>query len=114
MLCANGAANGANLSAAVFQYNHASWYVSEVLALAQPYGETQAQTVAAGTAPGVALDWEDAHALSRHVAPEVSEHDLSHLAAYTATTRLVVGGEETPAFTLRTRPAAIGSFSVTN
>ncbi|EQD72040.1 hypothetical protein B1B_04105, partial [mine drainage metagenome] len=26
---------------------------------------------------------EDAHALSRHVAPEVSEHDLSHLGAYT-------------------------------
>ena len=48
---------------------------------------------------------EDAHALSRHVAPEVSEHDLSHLGAYTAAARLVVGGEETPAFTLRTRPA---------
>ena len=48
---------------------------------------------------------EDAHALARHVAPEVSEHDLSHLGAYTAAARLVVGGEETPAFTLRTRPA---------
>jgi hypothetical protein len=48
---------------------------------------------------------EDAHALSRHVAPEVSEHDLSHLGAYTAAARLVVDGEETPAFTLRTRPA---------
>jgi hypothetical protein len=48
---------------------------------------------------------EDAHVLSRHVAPEVSEHDLSHLGAYTAAARLVVGGEETPAFTLRTRPA---------
>jgi len=48
---------------------------------------------------------EDAHALSRHVAPEVSEHDLSHLGAYTAAARLVVNGEETPAFTLRTRPA---------
>jgi len=48
---------------------------------------------------------EDAHSLSRHVAPEVSEHDLSHLGAYTAAARLVVDGEETPAFTLRTRPA---------
>jgi energy-coupling factor transporter ATP-binding protein EcfA2 len=48
---------------------------------------------------------EDAHALCRHVTPEVSEHDLSHLGAYTAAARLVVGGEETPAFTLRTRPA---------
>jgi hypothetical protein len=47
---------------------------------------------------------EDAHTLGRHVAPEVSEHDLSHLGAYTAAARLVVDGEETPAFTLRTRP----------
>jgi cell wall-associated NlpC family hydrolase len=57
MLCANGAANGADISAAVFQYNHASWYVSEVLDLARSYGQSQAQTVASGTAPGVALDW---------------------------------------------------------
>jgi Type IV secretion-system coupling protein DNA-binding domain/TraM recognition site of TraD and TraG len=48
---------------------------------------------------------EDAHVLSRHVAPEVSEHDLTHLGAYTASARLVVAGEETPAFTLCTRPA---------
>jgi cell wall-associated NlpC family hydrolase len=57
MLCANGAANGANLNQAIFDYNHASWYVGEVLALAQTYGQTQAQTVAAGTAGGVAVDW---------------------------------------------------------
>ncbi len=48
---------------------------------------------------------EDARALDRHVAPNLSEHDLSHLGAYTAAARLVVGGEETPAFTLATRPA---------
>ena len=48
---------------------------------------------------------EDAHVLGRHVAPEVSEHDLAHLGAYTAAARLVVDSEETPAFTLRTRPA---------
>ena len=56
-LCANGGRNGADLQAAVLAYNHASWYVAEVLALAQSYGETQAQTVAAGTAGGIALDW---------------------------------------------------------
>jgi hypothetical protein len=52
---------------------------------------------------------EDAHALSRHVAPELTEHDLSHLGAFQAAARLVVAGEETPAFTLRTRPSATGS-----
>ncbi|HEX4062296.1 MAG TPA: lytic transglycosylase domain-containing protein [Streptosporangiaceae bacterium] len=37
-LCASGAANGpAGLSAAIFAYNHAQWYVNEVLALAQEY-----------------------------------------------------------------------------
>jgi len=57
MLCANGAANGADISGSVFAYNHASWYVGEVLALAQTYGQTQTQTVAAGTAGGVTVDW---------------------------------------------------------
>jgi cell wall-associated NlpC family hydrolase len=56
-LCANGAANGANLTSAVFAYNHSESYVTEVLDLAQYYGETQAQTVAANTAGAVALDW---------------------------------------------------------
>jgi hypothetical protein len=49
---------------------------------------------------------EDAHALVRHVGPEIGEHDLSHLGAFQAAARLVVAGEETPACTLRTRPAA--------
>ena len=48
---------------------------------------------------------EDARALCRHVAPNVGEHDLAHLGAYVAAARLVVDGEETPAFTLTTRPA---------
>ncbi|MGH9017286.1 MAG: hypothetical protein ACRDY1_06015, partial [Acidimicrobiales bacterium] len=48
---------------------------------------------------------EDAHVLGRHMVPEISEHDLAHLGAYTAAARLVVDGEETPAFTLATRPA---------
>ena len=57
MLCTNGAQNGADLNAAVFAYNHSDTYVSEVLDLAQTYGQTQAQTVAAGTAGGIAVDW---------------------------------------------------------
>jgi cell wall-associated NlpC family hydrolase len=56
-LCANGAANGGNLSAAIYAYNHSSSYVSQVLALAQSYGQSTAQTVATGTAGGVAVDW---------------------------------------------------------
>ncbi|GAA1748571.1 type IV secretory system conjugative DNA transfer family protein [Streptomonospora arabica] len=47
---------------------------------------------------------EDARALSRHVHPELTEHDLSHLARFQAATRLVAHGALTPAFTLRTRP----------
>jgi len=39
------------------------------------------------------------------MAPEVSAYDLSKLGAYQAAARLVVGGEDQPAFTLRTRPA---------
>jgi len=38
LLCADGAAaGGASLSDAIFDYNHANWYVSEVLALAAEY-----------------------------------------------------------------------------
>jgi hypothetical protein len=38
MLCANGADQGAaGLQAAIFAYNHADWYVNEVLAIAQEY-----------------------------------------------------------------------------
>lgn len=48
---------------------------------------------------------EDARVLARHTLPELDEHDLSHLDAYTAAARLVVAGRQTPAFTLRTRPA---------
>ncbi|GAA0902811.1 hypothetical protein GCM10009558_001020 [Virgisporangium aurantiacum] len=47
---------------------------------------------------------EDARVLGRHTLPELDEHDLSHLDAYTAAARLVVGGRQTPAFTMRTRP----------
>ncbi|MCW3818601.1 type IV secretion system DNA-binding domain-containing protein [Micromonospora sp. DR5-3] len=47
---------------------------------------------------------EDARVLARHTVPELDEHDLTHLDAYTAATRLVVDGRQTPAFTLKTRP----------
>ena len=48
---------------------------------------------------------EDAHALERHVTPELSAHDLAHLGAYQAAARLVVADAQQPAFTLATRPA---------
>ncbi|GLZ79599.1 hypothetical protein Afil01_44060 [Actinorhabdospora filicis] len=48
---------------------------------------------------------EDAHLLARHTNPHLSEHDLSHLDAFTAACRLVADGKEQPAFTLSTTPA---------
>lgn len=49
---------------------------------------------------------EDAHQLARHTQPELDEHDLSHLDAFTTAARLVIANRETPAFTLTTRPPA--------
>jgi cell wall-associated NlpC family hydrolase len=40
MLCADGGAGGADLSGAVFAYNHSDSYVTKVLALAESYGES--------------------------------------------------------------------------
>jgi hypothetical protein len=37
MLCADGGGNPATLASAIFSYNHATWYVNEVLALASEY-----------------------------------------------------------------------------
>ena len=42
MLCAAGAGNPATLSQAIFAYNHANWYVAEVLALASEYAKNSA------------------------------------------------------------------------
>jgi cell wall-associated NlpC family hydrolase len=56
-LCANGAKDSADLTAAVFAYNHSEAYVEEVLDLAQSLGQTGTEIVAAGTATGIALDW---------------------------------------------------------
>jgi len=36
-LCANGGAQSADLTRAIFAYNHADWYVSEILAVASGY-----------------------------------------------------------------------------
>ncbi|APU15295.1 type IV secretory system conjugative DNA transfer family protein [Actinoalloteichus fjordicus] len=47
---------------------------------------------------------EDARELARHTAPRLTEHDLAHLGAYHAATRLVLHGENTPPFTLTTSP----------
>lgn len=42
MLCAAGAGNPATLHGAIFAYNHATWYVDEVLALAGEYAKNPA------------------------------------------------------------------------
>lgn len=47
---------------------------------------------------------EDARDLARHTAPQLTDHDLTHLGAFHAAARLVLHGEQTPAFTLRTLP----------
>jgi hypothetical protein len=39
MLCADGAGSTAGLRGAIFAYNHATWYVDEVLALASEYAQ---------------------------------------------------------------------------
>jgi hypothetical protein len=46
----------------------------------------------------------DARELSQHTLPELDEHDLAHLDAYTTACRLLVDGRQQPAFTMRTRP----------
>jgi cell wall-associated NlpC family hydrolase len=52
LLCANGAHGGADLPGAVFAYNHARWYVRQVLTLAAGYAATSG---AADAAVGFAL-----------------------------------------------------------
>jgi len=37
LLCANGARGGRDLPGAIYAYNHAGWYVAQVLALARAY-----------------------------------------------------------------------------
>ncbi|MGW2157522.1 type IV secretory system conjugative DNA transfer family protein [Nonomuraea sp. NPDC001699] len=47
---------------------------------------------------------KDANDLKHHTAPLLTPHDLTHLGAYQAAARLIVDGQQTSAFTLRTRP----------
>jgi hypothetical protein len=47
---------------------------------------------------------EDARLLERHVHPHLGAYDLAHLGAYQAAVRLLAGGSELPACTIRTRP----------
>jgi hypothetical protein len=42
LLCASGGGSSATLAGAIFSYNHATWYVSEVLALASEYARNNA------------------------------------------------------------------------
>jgi hypothetical protein len=42
LLCADGGGNSATLAGAIFDYNHATWYVDEVLALAGEYAQNNA------------------------------------------------------------------------
>jgi len=44
LLCADGAAGGADLAGAVYAYNHSTAYVSQVLALAQTYAAAPTNT----------------------------------------------------------------------
>jgi cell wall-associated NlpC family hydrolase len=54
LLCANGARNNADIRAAVYSYNHADWYVSEVLAQAAEYATAQTNGTT-GSASSAAL-----------------------------------------------------------
>jgi cell wall-associated NlpC family hydrolase len=59
LLCANGAAGGADIPGALFAYNHSASYVQQVLALAQSYGGITAAVVdlSVSTAGAVAVQW---------------------------------------------------------
>jgi len=70
-----------------------------------PFGLREAISTNARSKLFFAMSPEDARVLERHVAPELAAHDLSHLGAYQVAARLIVEGEDQPAFTLRTRLA---------
>jgi cell wall-associated NlpC family hydrolase len=61
LLCADGAAGAADLSGAVYAYNHSDSYVAQVLALAQTYADsspaTTAETGSSDSAGAVAVSW---------------------------------------------------------
>jgi cell wall-associated NlpC family hydrolase len=53
LLCADGGAGGADLSEAVYAYNHSASYVAQVLALAQTYAAGTAGVTGTGVATAV-------------------------------------------------------------
>ena len=61
LLCANGGAGGADVSRAVYTYNHSASYVAQVLALAQTYASSSpaatAETGSIDSAGAVAVSW---------------------------------------------------------
>jgi cell wall-associated NlpC family hydrolase len=61
LLCANGAANGADLPGAIYAYNHSAAYVSQVLTLAQALGPPQTAPVSGSAASAdagvIAVEW---------------------------------------------------------
>jgi cell wall-associated NlpC family hydrolase len=64
LLCADGGAGGADLSGAVYAYNHSASYVTQVLALAQSYASASTATpsgsstlAAASGAGALAVSW---------------------------------------------------------
>lgn len=52
LLCANGARDGKDIPAAIYAYNHASWYVTDVLDYAQLYANATASLHLASTDTG--------------------------------------------------------------
>jgi cell wall-associated NlpC family hydrolase len=61
LLCADGGSDGADLSGAVYSYNHSASYVAQVLALAQTYASsspsTTAETESSNSAGAMAVSW---------------------------------------------------------
>jgi cell wall-associated NlpC family hydrolase len=57
MLCANGAAGGTDVPAAVFSYNHDDAYVSEVLSLAETFEQVAPPAVTTPTVGATAVAW---------------------------------------------------------
>jgi cell wall-associated NlpC family hydrolase len=61
LLCADGGSGGADLSGAVYAYNHSASYVAQVLALAQTYASSSPSTIAdtgsSDSAGAMAVSW---------------------------------------------------------
>ena len=57
MLCANGAAGGTDVPAAVFAYNHDDAYVAEVLSLAGTFEQVAPPVVSTSTVGATAVAW---------------------------------------------------------